>query len=114
MARTISLQLEGSWAAVPGVVVDKVGRYAYAAGGGPGAPPAPLLVDVALDVRAKARHAAQVALVAVMGVAALAALGEQADCSSLLSTANPCQTFSRAFPGQKLCSVCQRKTNGSQ
>jgi len=55
LARTVSLQLEGSWAAVAGVVVDKVGRYAYSAGGDPGAPAAPLIVDVSLDVRAKAR-----------------------------------------------------------
>ena len=58
MARTVSLQLEGSSAAVHGVVVDKVGRYAYAAGDDPGAPVTPLIVDVALDMRTKVRRPA--------------------------------------------------------
>ena len=53
LARTITLQLESSSDAVSGVVVDKVGRYAYAVGGDLGAPAMPLIVDVALDMRTK-------------------------------------------------------------
>ena len=49
----MSLQLESSSAVVNGVVVDKVGRYAYAAGGDSGSPATPLIVDVALEVRTK-------------------------------------------------------------
>ena len=49
----MTLQLESSSAAVSGVVVDKVGRYAYAVEGDLGAPAMPLIVDVALAMRTK-------------------------------------------------------------
>lgn len=58
LARTVTLQLESSSAAVSGVVVDKVGRYAYAVGGDLGTTAMPLIVDVALDMRTKVRRPA--------------------------------------------------------
>ena len=54
----MTVQLESSSAAVSGVVVDKVGRYAYAFGGDLGTPAMPLIVDVALDMRTKVRRPA--------------------------------------------------------
>ena len=57
----MTLQLESSLVTVSGVVVDKVGRYAYAVGGDLGAPAMPLIVDVVLDMRTKVRgHASYV------------------------------------------------------
>ena len=58
LARTMTVQLESSSAAFSGVVVDKVGRYAYAVGGDLSAPAMPLIVDVALDMRTKVRRPA--------------------------------------------------------
>ena len=56
VGRTISLQLEGSWAPVADVMVDRVGKFAYAMAC-PAAEPAamPVILDVALDVRVKVR-----------------------------------------------------------
>ncbi len=53
LGRTLSMQFDGNWTAVEGVVVDKLGKYAYAIPGVGGAPPTPFILDVALDVRAK-------------------------------------------------------------
>ena len=53
LGRTLSLQFDGNWTAVEGVVVDKLGKYAYAIPGVGGAPATPFILDVALDVRAK-------------------------------------------------------------
>lgn len=47
------MQFDGNWTAVEGVVVDKLGKYAYAIPGLGGAPATPFILDVALDVRAK-------------------------------------------------------------
>ena len=47
------MQFDGNWTAVKGVVVDKLGKYAYAIPGVGGAPATPFILDVALDVRAK-------------------------------------------------------------
>lgn len=60
VGRTISMQLEGSWAPVADIMVDKVGKFAYglsAPGGSSGgdAQGTPIILDVALDSRVKAR-----------------------------------------------------------
>ena len=47
------MQFDGNWAAVEGVMVDKLGKYAYAIPGISGGPATPFILDVALDVRAK-------------------------------------------------------------
>ena len=47
------MQFDGNWAAVEGVMVDKLGKYAYAIPGISGGPAMPFILDVALDVRAK-------------------------------------------------------------
>ena len=53
LGRTLSMQFDGNWAAVEGVMVDKLGKYAYAIPGISGSPATPFILDVALDVRAK-------------------------------------------------------------
>ena len=53
LGRTLSLQFDNNWTAVEDVVVDKLGKYAYAIPGVGGAPATPFILDVALDVRAK-------------------------------------------------------------
>ncbi len=47
------MQFDGNWTAVEGVVVDKLGKYAYAIPGVGGGPATPFILDVALNVRAK-------------------------------------------------------------
>lgn len=58
-ARTICMQFEGHSTTVADIVVDTVGKFAYTVGatsGGAGAAEAlPIVMDVALDVRTKAR-----------------------------------------------------------
>ena len=53
LGRTLSMQFDGNWTAVEGIVVDKLGKYAYAIPGIGGGPATPFILDVALDVRAK-------------------------------------------------------------
>ena len=55
LGRTLSVQFDGNWAAVEGVMVDKLGKYAYAIPGISSGPATPFILDVALDVRAKVR-----------------------------------------------------------
>lgn len=58
-ARTICMQFEGHSTTVADIVVDTVGKFAYTVGatsGGAGATEAlPIVMDVSLDVRTKAR-----------------------------------------------------------
>ena len=63
------MQFDGNWAAVEGVMVDKLGKYAYAIPGISGGPATPFILDVALDVRAKVRvHQLGLSLVINFGV----------------------------------------------
>jgi hypothetical protein len=48
------MQFDGNWMAVEDIVIDKLGKYAYAIPGISGGPAMPFILDVALDVRAKA------------------------------------------------------------
>ena len=47
------MSFHGNWTAVEDIVIDKLGKYAYAIPGISGGPPTPFILDVALDVRAK-------------------------------------------------------------
>jgi hypothetical protein len=53
LGRTISMQFDGNWTPVEDIVIDKLGKYAYAIPGISGGPATPFILDVALDVRAK-------------------------------------------------------------
>jgi hypothetical protein len=47
------MHFDGNWTAVEDIVIDKLGKYAYAIPGTSGSPATPFILDVALDVRAK-------------------------------------------------------------
>lgn len=54
-ARTICMQFEGNWRPVTDIIVDKVGKYAYAIGSKETAL-TQVVMDVALEIRTKVRH----------------------------------------------------------
>eukprot|EP00884_Botryococcus_braunii_P017936 jgi/Botrbrau1/4826/Bobra.0325s0040.1 len=52
-ARTINIQLEGNWAPLTDIVIDKVGKYAYTVGNANEGQSTPVVMDVSLDIRTK-------------------------------------------------------------